>query len=115
MAPDLSTFRFVKDDGGRAAAGFRGKARDCAARAIAKTTGLPYRTIWDDIAAARKQSGIDLGMKLRVSADHGINSHREWFHRYMKQLGFRRVIPRTKMKFCADDLPMKGRLVVVLS
>ena len=33
---------WVYDDGGRNAAGFRGKAGDCVARSIAIATRLPY-------------------------------------------------------------------------
>ena len=40
---------FVHDDGGRAAAGFKGEARDCVTRAIAIATGLPYREVYDTI------------------------------------------------------------------
>ena len=37
------------DDGGRAAAGFRGQAGDCVTRAIAIATGLPYRQVYDGL------------------------------------------------------------------
>ena len=40
------------DDGGRAAAGFKGsKASDCVCRAIAIATEQPYRTVFDDLSA----------------------------------------------------------------
>ena len=35
------------DDGGRAAAGFKGEAGDCVTRAIAIATGRPYREVYD--------------------------------------------------------------------
>lgn len=38
---------FVQDDGGRAAAGFRGSTGDCVTRAITIATGLPYREVYD--------------------------------------------------------------------
>ena len=38
---------FVRDDGGRAAAGYKGEASDCVCRAIAIATGLPYQTVYD--------------------------------------------------------------------
>ena len=41
---------FVRDDGGRAAAGFKGEARDCATLAIAIATGRPYREVYDALA-----------------------------------------------------------------
>lgn len=40
---------FVFDDGGREAAGFRGTAGDCFTRAVAITTGRPYRPVYDEI------------------------------------------------------------------
>jgi hypothetical protein len=39
--------KFVYDDGGRAAAGFKGKTGDCVTRAIAIATGQPYREVYD--------------------------------------------------------------------
>ena len=39
----------IIDDGGRAAAGFRGHTGDCAARAAAIATGLPYKQIYEAI------------------------------------------------------------------
>jgi len=38
---------WVLDDGGRAAAGFKGKARDCVCRAVAIAAELPYREVYD--------------------------------------------------------------------
>lgn len=37
------------DDGGRAAAGFKGTAGDCAVRAIAIAAGEPYRDTYDEL------------------------------------------------------------------
>jgi hypothetical protein len=42
------------DDGGRAAAGFRGSAADCTTRAIAIATGEPYIEVYEAINAAGK-------------------------------------------------------------
>ena len=41
--------KFNFNDGGRAAAGFKGQAGDCVTRAIAIATGLPYRQVYDGI------------------------------------------------------------------
>ncbi len=43
---------FQFNDGGRAAAGYRGKSRDCAVRAIAIATGCAYREVYAALAAA---------------------------------------------------------------
>lgn len=37
---------FVFDDGGRADAGYQGKARDCCCRAISIATGHPYKEVY---------------------------------------------------------------------
>lgn len=38
--------KYMFNDGGRLAAGFKGQAGDCACRAIAITTGEPYLTVY---------------------------------------------------------------------
>ncbi len=38
---------FVHDDGGRAAAGYKGDAGDCGTRAIAIALGIPYQAAYD--------------------------------------------------------------------
>ena len=40
---------YVYDDGGRAAAGYKGEAEDCVARAIAIAGCLDYRVVYDRI------------------------------------------------------------------
>ena len=45
------------DDGGRAAAGFKGQAGDCVVRAIAILTRAPYAAVYARMAAAMKQAG----------------------------------------------------------
>ena len=44
------------NDGGREAAGFRGKASDCVVRALAIMTGCDYRLAYDELAEANKQT-----------------------------------------------------------
>ena len=40
------------NDGGRSAAGYKGKAGDCVVRSIAIVSGLPYQKIYDDLYKA---------------------------------------------------------------
>jgi len=40
---------YIYDDGGRAAAGYKGDAGDCGARALAIATGMPYQQAYDAI------------------------------------------------------------------
>ena len=37
------------NDGGRSAAGYKGKAGDCVVRSIAIVTGLSYQKVYDDL------------------------------------------------------------------
>lgn len=41
--------KFKFNDGGREAAGYKGKASDCVTRAIAIATGKPYQEVYDAI------------------------------------------------------------------
>jgi hypothetical protein len=49
---------FVKDDGGRAHAGFKGRTGDCSTRAIAIALGLPYTEVYDALNALGKTCRI---------------------------------------------------------
>jgi hypothetical protein len=48
---DLNGIRYVYDDGGRKAAGFKGKVDDCVCRAIAIATEQPYRVVYNAMSA----------------------------------------------------------------
>jgi hypothetical protein len=55
---------FIYDDGGRAAAGFKGKTGDCGVRAIAIATGQPYQQVYDEInALAKERERVKWGRK----------------------------------------------------
>ena len=43
------------NDGGRAAAGYKGKAGDCVVRSIAIVTGLSYQKVYDDLYKANEE------------------------------------------------------------
>lgn len=111
---------FIQDDGGRTAAGFKGRAGDCVARSIAIAAGLPYAEVY---AALAKGTGTQRASKRTAkrsaSARAGINTGRKWFKDYMASLGFRWVPTMAIGSGCtvhltADELPM-GRLVVSVS
>ena len=107
--------KFVYDDGGRAAAGFKGKAGDCVARAVAIASGKPYAEVYaalaDGMGSQRKSKGR--------SARNGVSTKRKWFKDYMASLGFAwtptmLVGQGCKVHLRADELPL-GRLVVAVS
>lgn len=107
--------KFVRDDGGRATAGFKGTAGDCVARAVAIASGRPYADVYKALAAGmgsqRKSSG--------ASARNGVSVTRKWFKDQMRAWGFEWVPTMKIGSGCtvhlnANELP-SGRLVVSLS
>lgn len=102
----------VYDDGGRAAAGFKGHAGDCVARSIAIATELDYREVYDTLAEFRHA----LTGKSR-SAREGMP--RKAYDAYMELLGWQwtptmRPGQGCKVHLRPDELP-NGRLVVRVS
>lgn len=116
--------KMVTTDGGRAAAGFRGRAGDCVCRSIAIASGVPYAEVHAVLAkgnATQRQTRRSRGGKAagKETADLGIRVQRLWFRRYMESLGFRwtptmRVGSGCTVHLRADELPA-GRLVVAVS
>ena len=43
------------NDGGRSAAGYKGKAGDCVIRSIAIVSGIPYQEIYEDLYKANEE------------------------------------------------------------
>lgn len=107
--------KWTYDDGGRGAAGYKGKAGDCVARSIAVVTGKPYAEVY---AALSQGAGNERKSK-GASARNGIHTRRKWFKDYMQSLGFvwtptMLVGQGCKVHLRADELP-SGRLVVAVS
>jgi hypothetical protein len=109
--------RFVYDDGGRAAAGFKGRTGDCACRAIAIATGKSYREVHDGLNAFCALFGDQFGepqllrgrqRQRRTSADSGVSEIIAQF--YLGQLGWR-WNSMNKARLRRWDLPA-GRLIV---
>jgi hypothetical protein len=103
---------WVYDDGGRKAAGFRGKAGDCVARSIAIATRLPYRHVY---ALLNELAGCERPTRgRRSSARNGVFRHT--CQRLLESLGWRWVPTMTIGAGCrvhlkAAELPA-GRLIV---
>jgi len=49
--------KYQYNDGGRKAAGFKGTAGDCGARAMAITLGLDYKAVYKELAQANADNG----------------------------------------------------------
>lgn len=110
---------FKYNDGGRAAAGYKGVAGDCVTRSIAIVTGLPYQEVYDALSNGCRTQRITRGGRYKSSARDGVNTKRKWFREYMEALGFQYVATMgigsgCKTHLRSEELP-KGRLVVQVS
>ena len=70
---DTTTWQY--DDGGRAAAGFRGDTGDCVTRAIAIATGMPYREVYNELQA-RQAAWIATSRSAKARRDRGRTTRR---------------------------------------
>jgi hypothetical protein len=104
---------FIENDGGREAAGYKGKAGDCTVRAIAIATGKPYQEVYSDLFAEnkirnpRKSSPRDGGTPMKT------------IHKYLKSLGWSwvptmQIGSGCKVHLKQDELP-RGNIIVRLS
>ena len=89
-----SNLRLQVNDGGRKAAGFKGKAGDCVVRSIAIATGISYQKVYQDLYDANEKFRIKSRSKLAKSLIKKNDSPRTGTHRavlkkYLKQLGWK--------------------------
>jgi len=106
--------RWVEDDGGRAAAGFRGSAGDCVTRAIAIATGEPYRVIYAGLFDAYREV---TGKASGVSPRNGVP--RRVYGPFLRERGWvwtptMRIGTGCTVHLRSDELP-SGRLIARLS
>ena len=109
--------KFVHDDGGREAAGFKGKTGDCVTRAIAIATGVPYREVYDAINASA--AGERRGKRKRGKSNARIGVYKMTQRKYIASLGWQwtptmHVGSGCQVHLRDDELP-PGRLIVSLS
>jgi hypothetical protein len=105
---------FQYNDGGRAAAGYRGRARDCATRAIAIATASSY----EDIYRALAQEAAAEAEAVRRNHPR-IGLRKNTVKRYLRRIGWRwtatmRVGSGCKVHLRSGELP-PGRLIVAVS
>jgi hypothetical protein len=106
---------WIYDDGGRAAAGYKGEAGDCVVRAIAIASQLPYQKVYDDLFRAAKEQRL-IRRRKRSPRD-GV--YKQVFRRYLEELGWKFIPTMSigsgcKVHLRADELP-QGRVVVSVS
>jgi hypothetical protein len=109
--------KFVYNDGGRAAAGFKGTAGDCAVRAVAIAAAMPYQEAYDMINRHSKNEKPSKRRKGKSSSRTGV--HRVTFHKVMEELGWSWTPTMQIGSGCTvhvreDELP-SGRLILNLS
>lgn len=108
---------FVYDDGGRAAAGFKGTAGDCVCRAISIATQLPYREVYDLINDFGKRERSSKRRSGKSSARNGV--YKDTIRKVMAHLGWTwtptmKIGQGCTVHLKSEELP-KGRIVVSLS
>lgn len=108
---------FVYDDGGRAAAGFKGTTGDCVCRAISIATQLPYREVYDLINKFGQQERSSKRRSGKSSARTGV--YKDTIRKIMEHLGWTWTPTMQIGQGCtvhlkSEELP-KGRIVVSLS
>jgi hypothetical protein len=108
---------FLYDDGGRHAAGFRGRAGDCVCRAIAIATGLPYQKVYDDLNSLSRSERITSRHPMRSHSRTGVR--KRTLRKYLLGLGWQWVPTMSIGRGCTvhlrpQELP-DGRLIVSVS
>ena len=109
--------RFVYDDGGREAAGFKGQTGDCVCRAISIATEKPYREVYDLINEYGKKERTGKRKRGKSNARTGV--YKETIRKIMESFGWKwvptmQIGSGCKVHLREDELP-KGRLVVNVS
>jgi len=108
---------FQYNDGGRARAGYKSRAGDCACRAIAIATEIPYSEAYSIIDNLGRQDRLSKRKSHKSSAHTGV--YKATMHRIMKSLGWvwepcMEIGSGCKVHLRAEELP-KGRIIVSLS
>ena len=108
--------RFIFNDGGRAAAGYKGFADDCVVRAIAIFTNKPYQEVYDAINVISKTERIGRRQKRSLSRN-GV--YKSTYSKYLKDLGAEwtatmKIGSGCQVHLREGELP-SGRLLIRLS
>lgn len=108
---------WVYDDGGRAAAGFKGTTGDCVCRAIAIATQRPYKEVYDLINEFGKAERSSKRRSGKSSARTGV--YKSTVRKIMEHLGWKwtptmQIGTGCRVHLKADELP-GGRIIVALS
>lgn len=113
----IITTPHIYNDGGRATAGYKGSTGDCAVRAIAIVTELPYQEVYDainDLAQCEHK-----GRRKRGISNARTGVYRQTVSKYLLGLGYQwtptmQIGSGCKVHLCREELPA-GRLIVCVS
>lgn len=108
---------WVTNDGGRAAAGYKGNAGDCVTRAIAIASGRDYQEVYDELRS--ELSRYRFGKRERVVTTPRNGVPKRLIRRYLADQGWQwtptmAVGRGTTVHLRADELPT-GTLIVQCS
>ena len=111
------TMDWVYDDGGREAAGFKGKTGDCVCRAIAIAAERPYKEVYDLINEFAKSERTGKRKRGKSNARTGV--YKGTIRKVMEHYGWQwiptmQIDQGCKVHLRADELP-SGRLVVSIA
>lgn len=111
--------KFNSNDGGREAAGFKGKTGDCVTRAIAIATGRDYSSVRKDLMGAT--SDFRSASKSRAARNAKSNSVRNGtlnkvYQPYLESIGWKRIALQKfgdskRYYMTTDDIPM-GTVII---
>ena len=108
---------FILHDGGRAAAGFKGKTGDCVTRSIAIATKSNYQEVYDALNHLAQAERISKRKRRRSSSRSGV--FRRTYQAYLESLGWRWTSTMSigsgcKIHLRPSELP-RGPLIVKVS
>jgi hypothetical protein len=107
--------RWIYDDGGRAAAGYRGHAGDCVCRAIAIASCQDYQTVYNEL---NERSRDSIGRRgRRSSSRNGV--HHSVYRQYLTDYGWiwrpcMTIGSGCRVHLRASEMP-SGRIIARLS
>lgn len=123
--------KFLHNDGGRAANGYKGDVGDCVCRAIAIATGQKYDKVYKTLfelgetysktsrtRVAKRMATAKSGSRWHASPRNGV--HPKVYHGYLLSLGWNWVPTMKfgegcKVHMRETELPMSGTIIVRLS
>jgi hypothetical protein len=77
--------KFQFNDGGRRAAGYKGRAGDCVVRSVAIATGIPYQEVYDAINQLGEAERAGKRKRGRSNARTGV--YKGTIRRFLESLG----------------------------